>query len=221
MVVVCGYYAVRCRTKEKWHTVDTVDILTKYVEVIRPKLGKAVDIHQKRAQTALSNWQNGILDPEPILVSALLEHPVGREQVFLRLMTFDEDGDIAGFGINEQLICADGSKRELMEQYPVFIHRGGFFVGADIILVPVQIRDAGQQKPEQQWQEYLGGEGIAMDKIKSADYWRDTLPEIWVSIPDPNIVEVDVHIYDRSDHKSQPVRLECLSASLIPSGQSP
>ena len=221
ILVVFLYYSTDCRTREEFITVDTMNILTKRVEALRPKMGKAVDVYHERAEVALAKWQNKVVDPEPILIYALLERPSGLEQVFLRFMTFDEDLDLAGFGINEHHTCADGSTKEFMEQYPVFVNRPGFFYGADIHIIPIHIRDADQHKPEQKWQEYLDGEGIDLNRMKSGEYWRNTLPEIWISIPEPNDVEVEVYIYDRAGHKSQPVKLECFSDLFVPDEQTP
>ena len=46
-----------------------------------------------------------------------------------------------------------------------------------------------------------------MDKIKDFGYWVETLPEVWLSLPDPNKVEVDIYLYDKAGHKSNSVKL--------------
>jgi hypothetical protein len=162
---------------------------------------------ERLRQLALARWQNGTLDPEPILLFVQLSRPVGYESVRIGLLIFDEDKDVLGFGVRERYVDANGLRSERLEEYPLFIHE----IWQDVLKarsIPVQVRDKGQQKDSQAWEAYVRGQGIDKDRaMKSESYYIDTLPPIWISAPDPNRVDVYVYLYDREDHKSEAVRV--------------
>jgi len=74
-------------------------------------------------------------------------------------------------------------------------------------IVPVDIRDADQQADKERWHSYMKGEGIDVNIPMSREYWEETLPSVLVSVPKPNTIEVNVYLYDRAGHKSEPVKL--------------
>lgn len=176
-----------------------------------------VDV-KKHAELAISKWKNGIIDQKPILVKAVLGKPKGIDQVLLAFIIFDEDRDTVGFVIKEEYIDSNGLKTTLEEDYPAYIHCLPFEV-ADAHWVPVSIRDTGQQKDSQLWQEYiktdfneLVNEYSKTDKISlegfyPGKFWEDTLPPVWVSIPEPDKVNVWVYVYDKAGNKSEAVKL--------------
>ena len=169
---------------------------------------------EQRYELALSKWQNRTVDCEPILITAQLGKLPGNEDMYLRLITFDEDKDIVGIVINEEYTDVNGVKITLNEEYPAFVYRmiRGMLLGPR--LLPVQIRDAGQRKNAQRWDKYERGEGIDVNDVWRLKHWRETLPPVWISIPEPNAVKVHVYIYDQAGHKSEPIKL--LTSDSIP-----
>jgi hypothetical protein len=160
---------------------------------------------EQRAKLALSKWRNQNVDPEPILFWAVLGRPVERPAV-LWLSFFDEDRDVIGFGVEEYYVDANGTSQVRLEEYPVFAYRHLFDVDAARI-VPVDIRDADQQADKERWSSYIKGEGIDVNMPMSKEYWKETLPSVLISVPELNTVEVNVYLYDRAGHKSEPVEL--------------
>lgn len=173
--------------------------------------GRVAD--EKRVEVALSKWQNRTVDPEPILITAVMNKPIGYEDMYIGMFTFDENVDVLGLGINEEYTDVNGIKTTVTEEYSVFVHRMKPEV-VDLRLFPVQIRDASQRKDKQRWDEYIKGEGIDFNDIRRLKRWRETLPPIWISIPEPNTVEVQVYIYDQAGNKSIPIKL--LTSDSIP-----
>jgi hypothetical protein len=110
-----------------------------------------------------------------------------------------EDKDLLGLGVVERF--KDGTERS--EEYPVYVHAGSTRVVRPGI-IPVYLRDEGQQKDESRWEEYVRGDKI--DKWSMGHtggrYYLDTLPPVYVSLPDPNKVDVLVYLYDRRGNKS-------------------
>jgi hypothetical protein len=158
---------------------------------------------EQRTRLALSKWQNGILDHEPILLTTTLSKPSRARPSDMILVAFDEDKDLLGFGVLEKY--SDGTQRS--EEYPVYVHLQQMGV-IDTRAVPVQIRDKGQQKDESRWEEYVRGEKIDKWSLKHVhNYYSDTIPAVNVSIPDPNRVDVFIYLYDRAGNKSPLVEL--------------
>jgi len=183
-----------------------VDALERHKEEAKAKGFREVEEH---CELALSRLRNRVLDPEPILVMALLGRVTGSGR-YLYLETFDEDRDIVGLGIREEYNDANGLKTLLTEEYPVFVHR----MSSELLLsrlCPVKIRDGDQRKDEQRWDEYVKGEGIDVNSPRAIERWTETLPPVWISIPEPNKVDVYVYVYDRAGRKSEPFRLPPLA----------
>jgi len=172
---------------------------------------KGFDIEEQRVETALSKWQNGRLDREPIMLSAQLAKPIGMETKNLAFFTFDEDKDIVGFGIIEEYADVNGLRTTLTEEYKT-TGNGPYppDEAVQAFVFQVQIRDAGQRKDVQQWNEYLEA------KLRDVETGRELppvgkawhiMPPIWISIPEPNRVDVYVYVYDRQGHKSERIRV--------------
>jgi hypothetical protein len=73
---------------------------------------------EQRTRYALSKWQNGVVDHEPILLSTALIRPSKIRPAEISLASFDEDKDLFGFGVKENY--TDGTER--LEEYPVYAH---------------------------------------------------------------------------------------------------
>ncbi len=154
------------------------------------------------AKLALSRWIDQDINPEPILFWAGLARPTRA----MALNFFDEDMDVIGFGIEEHYVDARGTRQVLIEEYPAFVHFQWSDVGP-LKIVPMQVRDSGQRADKARWNSYVKGEGIDPNMAMSREYWIEKLPPVWVSIPEPNVVGVNVYVYDRAGHKSESVEL--------------
>jgi len=168
---------------------------------------KGFNVEEQRVELALSKWQNGRLDSEPIMLRAELGKPIRMEIKNLTFFTFDEDKDIVGFGIVEEYVDANGLRTTLTEEYKT-TGNGPYppDEAVQAFAFQVQIRDAGQRKDVQQWNEYLEAKsrdveaGRELPPVGKA--WH-VMPPIWISIPEPNRVDVYLHVYDRQGHKSE------------------
>lgn len=184
---------------------------------------------RERADLAVSQWENGILDTVPILINACLSRAEGCTEIMLILPIFDEDMDVLGFGIKEWHVKQNGQIETIEENYSVYAHTP-FSDVMDLHWVPVKNRTASKQKDPNLWEEYVHSdcneifqEFINSEQVEKAIYkiylcpdvnvldlssvWAATLPPIWVSIPEPNKVDVWVWIYDKDGNKSEPVKL--------------
>ena len=174
-------------------------------ELLKVRSLSDYDDISNNAQIAISKYENKIIDTNPVLIYALLTRPI-ESDYDIDLLIYHEGEDLLGIGINETYIDSNGLETELIEEYPVFLFLSPK-KGAIPWMIPTKIRDSDQIKSEQRWKEYTFGEGIEMDKIWDAEYWTSSLPEVWISIPEPNKVEVEVYLYDKAGNKSKPVKV--------------
>jgi hypothetical protein len=172
---------------------------------------RGFDVEEKSVELALSKWQNGRMDREPIMLWAQLGKPIGMETKDLTFFTFDEDKDIVGFGIVEEYIDANGLRTTLTEEYETTAN--GPYPPDEAVQAfafQVQIRDAGQRKDVKQWNEYLDAKSRdvkAGRELPPVGKTWHAMPPIWISMPEPNRVEVYVYVYDRQGHKSERIRV--------------
>jgi len=157
---------------------------------------------RERAKLALSRWQDQDINPEPILLWA----GVARPNNAIALDFFDEDMDVIGFGTEERYIDANGIRQKLVEEYAAFTHIQWGDVWP-LKIVPVHTRDINQRLDKEKWNNYIKGEGIDPNTPMSQEYWTETLPPVWISIPEPNKIDVHVYVYDRTGLKSEPVEM--------------
>jgi hypothetical protein len=199
MVASCG-----CRG-----TKAPADPMMESFQLFRDWFSDRADV-QQRIELAISKWQNGVPDPEPILMHAVIAE--SSEGVLLVLVTFDEDADVLGFVIEEERVDPNRVRMALSERYPVFTHLDPRGI-AQFKPFPVQVRDEDQRKPDDQWQTYVSTplqqlrEEYMRRLNKEYASWRDTLPPVWVSVPEPNKVDVRLRVYDEAGHLSEPVSL--------------
>jgi hypothetical protein len=153
---------------------------------------------RRRAETIVRKWDNDVLDPEPVLLEAsLVSREFSRARGELLLVGLDEDKDLLGLRIREKYILPNGVESFLEEDYPVYAEYKG--IGLGLKRLGVCYRTGIQIKDEQQWQTYL-------NVIQRAS--EPTRPPVWMSVPDPNRVEVFVSIYDRAGHESEWIPVE-------------
>ena len=175
------------------------------------KSGGMSESSEKQASLAISKWENGKVDPEPILITAVLHKPVGGDEVYLGLAFSDENKDVCGVGIQEIYIGLNQGQDELEEIYPVFAPGGSPMVscnGVSFNLVPINLRSGKAIKNDVAWQKYL-----ELDVDDNVENIMDVLPEIWISPPEPNKIDVWIWIYDKSGHQSEPIKVK----NLLPS----
>jgi hypothetical protein len=176
---------------------------------------------KERADLAISLWRNGNVDPKPILIQAIISKYEDQDQIYLTVSVFNEEVDTLGFGIREEHTKEDGTKKVLEEVYPIFVHLPQTMVEDLTRNIPVNIRTTFQRKDEKLWREYVVADYIklkreyirkhknssrsARDVYYSA--YPETLPSVWISLPDPNKVDVTIWVYDKDGHKSDSVEL--------------
>lgn len=162
---------------------------------------------KQRAELALSRWRNKTVDPQPILFWATHSRP-GKGPTGLGLDFYDEDMDVLGFGVEEHHINTNGTDEIYREEYPVYVHNRPW---ADVIYtvsVPIHIRSANERANVEEWDRYVRGDALDVNLRMSREDWEATLPPVWISRPEPNAVEVQVYLYDRAGHKSEPIPLQ-------------
>ena len=179
-----------------------------------------------RAQQAIANYTNSTIEPEPYLLYArILEDAPGPERNELDVAVLDEDKDLLGFGVKEELKDPDGNVHILEEEYPAFVHYQGLAT-VNVYTIPFFTRTNEQRKNEKIWADYVEMDfDTKMEQIKLPnssrgwfadmeeynirlyELWEKSLPPIWISIPDPNKLTVWVYVYDKAGHKSNSVKL--------------
>ena len=188
------------------------DPVLDHLRWIVDRSGDRVNMRQ-RAQLAMSKWQDGVTDPEPFLIDVALQGADVEDggRMLLMLVIYDEDADYIGCVVEEEYVDSNGVTTTLVEKYPVYAHldRGE----VRFSFVPVLLRDKNQRKPDEQWQKYVSTplqqlQKEYMKRLKKTHWsWRDSLPQVWVSIPEPNKVYVRLRAYDRAGHQSEQMNL--------------
>ncbi len=152
------------------------------------------------AKNALLNRENGTVDPEPILIRVGLDR-LKRVGPGLIVGASDEDGDLVGVVVRESYGKSSDKPLVIEEEYPIFGNR--VEKAAYYRFFPVVIRKANERKNEQDWKAYLA----------NGPWDAEHIPNLWISVPDPGKVDVEIWIHDREGHKSAPVNLENWMAS--------
>jgi hypothetical protein len=173
---------------------------------------------KERIHSVLEVYQDHIRSPQPILIMATLIKSEGRERHELGLLAFDQHKDLAGFVVRETSHDPNGAVIVLEERYPIFAHYP-LTVSYHCHLVPVLVRDDHQRKDEKQWAEYLAIDWDRLVKARVRDrssptfwdslwgVWNDTLPPVWISLPEQGRIEVSVWVFDRAGRESNVVNL--------------
>lgn len=197
--------------------------------VILEKLSQNSSVSQDvrdLARQAIANYRNGTIDPKPELLylSPIIETSESEKNEFI-ITVIDEDNDLLGLGIKEESRDPNSKIDILEEEYPVFVHYPGLTV-VNGYSIPFFIRSHEQQKNEKSWTDYLAidfdtrmkqiklpyssGDQFADTEeyfIRVYELWEDTLPLVWISIPDPDRLTVWIYVYDKAGHKSNSMKL--------------
>jgi len=167
------------------------------------------------ARKVLQRWDDGVVEPEPILLEAWMtrgkldeetgkmtyDSPFdgsGTAPAALYLLVVDEDDDLLGIHVREKYTLPSGVESSFEETYPAWVGgRQKSFLGGT--LIPVYPRSGNRVKDEAQWQAYVDQVGRKDGSSKTAQ------PRIWITEPDPNAVSVSVSVYDKKGHESDTV----------------
>jgi hypothetical protein len=155
---------------------------------------------KERAENALTKYQNKTPAPEPVLIVATLGKVTGDDQVYLNFLAYDEDRDLEGFVVEEEHQDPNGRRFKFEERYPAFTHLR-MTTAADIIGFPINLRGVRERMDEERWVRYRD------EPVPAGIHWEDTLPPVWISLPEPNRAAVSLFLYDSAGHKSNQVRL--------------
>jgi len=169
---------------------------------------------------SFNKYVNKKLDPEPVMMLVIAGRTGGDPHLTFRFQFSDEDRDIEGIGITETHFFPKGQVLEFEERYPMFHFHNSFVVG--LPLVRIKIREPGERKDEQFWDNFLKtGEPLFGDTKAPKE------PKILMSIPEPNKVEVKFWVYDKAGHRSNSVGIynpqhlwKLISDSNIPSSET-
>jgi hypothetical protein len=171
----------------------------------------------KRAKVALAKLKNGVPDPEPILISSVIGRPEGMGPL-LNVVCFDEERDLRGLRVKEQYVDPNGKTTTLEEDYPVFVNALRPFI-LECVAYPIHIRDKGQRKDKCLWLEYANWNLDGLIRLyvdERQDNGKEPSPRevpkvetppIYISVPDPNRVQVLMSAYDRAGHESESIQL--------------
>ena len=146
------------------------------------------------AGKALDGWNNRILDPCPILIYAGYYGDGYDDYMRLTLIMSDEDADIAGISVREVHRLSDGKEQIIQEEYPLFVRNS---IGHHQ-LVKFTKREHGERKDYDGWNTY----------VQNATWGEDPTPTVWITLPRPGRIDVEIQIYDKAGHKSESVPLE-------------
>ena len=214
MIMICG-----CK-KQK---VDLQEMVDQTLHDALASLAKKTELPSdiiNRAKTALTKLENGSLDTEPILLMAAIgiSDLNNQPQADIDIIYFDENNDLRGLRIKEHYIDSNGLTTSLEEDYPVFVNTLNTpFTNSAYF--PVHFRDKNQRKDEYLWLEYVNRNLDGLIRLNIDERQSDTLdthlknlpfekmPPIYISIPDPNKVQVEISVYDREGNESDRIEL--------------
>lgn len=160
---------------------------------------------EQRTRCALSKWQNGVTDHEPILLCASATRSSKTYSATLSLMAYDEDKDLLGIVVEEERSDANGVS--LSEDYPVYAHLRQLDT-VDTRSIGIHLRGKEDRKDEARWEEYVRNKEIEETALKrSARYYMDTMPPVYITVPETNGVAVWIRLYDGAGNQSARVKI--------------
>ncbi len=167
----------------------------------------------RRAERIMRQWDNGELDPEPVLLTVRLStREFSKTSGELEVIVLDEDGDLLGIRIRETYRLPNGVESVFEEDYPVYVDLGGLSLGDRRFLV--RYRTGLQVKDASRWRRLVQHvQAVPKSSAKRAPAGLEselTKPPVWIATPEPNRVEVSVSVYDRAGHESESVPVDWL-----------
>jgi len=170
--------------------------------------------YRERARAALREFNSKEPNTVPIFVYAILTYGNDPNYDTLGVMCFDKDRDLQGIRIREQLRDSQGALTAIEEDYPIFVGSLESW-SLERRVISFAVRDSGQRKDEKRWLEYenrwlkvLVREAVAAKRKQSAPVADGNLsvrdmPPLYVSVPDPNRVDVQMRAYDKAGNESE------------------
>lgn len=191
------------------------------------RLPWAADAKERR-QYAVDTYKNKTMDPIPILIYTALGKPVGSKEIKIYLFVLDEDKDLLGFTVTEESQDPNGTAITLEEDYPIFAHCPAVGV-VNGYGFSISARNDEQRKDERLWADHVGMDFDAGVKKQigpeppesSADWfheyvqyasrvfelWKSSVPPIYISTPNSDKINVQIHVYDKAGNISNTVDL--------------
>jgi hypothetical protein len=229
-LILLNLFTIGCKEKKSEYGLDYNMSLLEHPFV----KGYQPDIRE-RFKLAVEKYQNKTIDTEPILLrEGWFVQRNKSEEFVLVISVFDEDKDLLGIIVKEETQNTKGTVSILEEEYPVFISYP-HILGSDNYKISFSIRKNNQRKDDKLWEAFTLMDFSELKKkgdkyisnvlkpppsvlesfseiidTKERDAlireWLQTLPPLWISIPDPN-TSVWIQVYDKAGHKSNTVQL--------------
>jgi hypothetical protein len=181
---------------------------------------------KERITSAINKYKNKMVDPIPILIRAVFGK-VEPEEFKLYLAIFDEDEDLLGFVIREELKDPNGIVTTLEEDYPIFAHDPGVCVANAYGGFKIFARKDEKRKDEKVWEDYLKMDFDAkvsqLELPSSSKNWYENevekydrifqlleslQPAIFISMPNSDKLKVWIYVYDKAGNKSNTIELD-------------
>ena len=193
------------------------------IDLLKPRYKWFTPDINENYNLALNKYQNHKLDTEPIFLAAWMRED-SLNNYSLCIEVFDEDMDLLGIIIKEELLDPNGNKNTIEEKYPIYIY-DPFVMAVSGCSIPVSIRINDQRKDEKSWDDYLSKDlsylreqankydysdhsvDLGIDYVDILDQWIKALPIIWISNPKLNNVSIWLQAYDKNGNKSNFVKL--------------
>ena len=214
IAIVIGVTITGCKEKDvTWEEIDIPYARVTLERVVERNYSPDI---QKLAKETLAELNNNVVNSYPTLVWAFLSSTYSEPK--LALLCYDEDRDILGFHLREKHEEPNGTIVTIDENYPVFVSALKPSTLNDCRAIKVQLRDEKQRKDEWAWLQYENQVLYPLlDKyaIKGNILEPDTTikipdesPPIYISVPDPNHVHVEISVYDKAGNESDWIELK-------------
>ncbi len=219
LYAIASFVVSGCEKKELKVRDPNMDVLRRWSSL---KLGSE---EKERLNYAMNTYSNGKVDSAPILIRAVLDQSIGSRDIVLFLAILDEDKDILGFSIREEIYDSNGTVETIEEEYPVFAHHPETDV-VNFYAFDISVRRGKSKKNEKAWNDYLTMDFDAqvrklelpspsensfaseLERFKKiVQLWKSSLPTIFISLPDPGKLNIWIQVYDKAGNISNTVDL--------------
>ena len=116
------------------------DLAVKNIDDVLENGDFSLEVKQ-RGNLAISQWENDVVNPVPILIYARIAKPKDYNDIALGMYMSDEDRDIVGIGIKEHHIKSHGKLKIIEELYPIYIHKAPLKVDTGGGIVSIRTED--------------------------------------------------------------------------------
>ena len=172
--------------------------------------------YRERAKSALMELNNDVMTSKPVTVAAILAFR-DPNRLVLAITCLDEDRNLHGIRVREQRETVGGPVVALEEDYPVFPAFADQLMSSTVErrLISVRIREEHRRKDELLWLRYendisnvlireaIEKAGRTASDVSAHELPPSDMPPIYISVPDPNRVRVQISVYDRAGQASE------------------